>query len=78
MYSLMSMPKTRQKVHDSTDLLRVLLRVGEQGRHVEHDLVLLEDGVYRVGPGHVVPDVQASAVAVPALQPNLVSLWSIL
>ena len=38
---------------------------------MEHDLVLLEDGEHRVGPGHVVANVETSAVPVPALQPNV-------
>ena len=58
---------------NTPDLLRVVLGVGEQRGHVKHELVFLEDGVYRVSPRHVVPDVQASAVPMPALQPDPVA-----
>jgi exosome complex RNA-binding protein Rrp42 (RNase PH superfamily) len=40
---------------------------------VEHDLVLLEDGVHRVRAGHVVADVEAAAVPVPTFEADPVS-----
>ena len=45
-----------------TYLLSVFLGVGEHGGDVEHDLVLLERRVDRVGPGLVLVHVQAAPV----------------
>lgn len=43
-----------------TDLLSVLFGVGQHGGDVEHDLVLFERRVDRVGSGLVLPHVQAA------------------
>ena len=52
-------------------LLFVLRTEGEEGGDVEHDLVLLLPGVDTLLPRHVRPHVQASSVAPPAGQPDL-------
>ena len=60
--------------HLHTYLLSVFLGVGEHGGDVEHDLVLLERRVDRVGAGLVLVHVQAAPVYQGRLTRQIIEL----
>ena len=53
--------------------MRIVLGEWEKCGNVEHDLMFLEVGEVRMGAGHVIVGVQASAVLCPPFEPDLFS-----